>query len=313
MTKILTASIIAKNEEEMIGTMLDSIKGVDEVMVVDTGSTDNTVKICKEKGAKVFRGYKWNDNFAEARNVAKDKSKGEWLLIIDCDEIFKEDVTRLRDMLQEPFMKDFDAVFMSVDTGMEVNQQIRCFRNLDNIEWYGAAHNLPYYDTEKGPMRIPDNKIFKSSFNIKANYSPNHDRDPDRTLRILTKELRKNPNNTRYIYYVAREYLMRKNVYAAIFWLERYCKISPPTNELADAYYLLSTCYADTGDIHKAIDMSLQSVKLLPSYKAPWVLLYNAASPEYKVYFGAAMDKADNKGVLFVRDIAEKIREDGKG
>jgi glycosyltransferase involved in cell wall biosynthesis len=305
--KLLSASIIAKIEEVMIGDMIDSVKGCDEIMVVDTGSTDNTVKIAKEKGAKVFRGYKWNDNFAEARNVAKDKCSGEWLLIIDCDEIFEGSIDRLKELLVSPLMKEKDGIFFSVKTPQETNDQIRVFRNSPNIHWSGAAHNLPYVFDTGTPERIPDSRLFRSSFKIKANHSPSHQIDPDRTLRILTKELQKDPGNTRYLYYIAREWLNRGQVMNCIFFLERYCKIAPPTNELADAYYVMSTCYLDMGDIERAIECATKATTLLPSFKAPWVLMHNLSHPNYKKYWKAAADVADNKGALFVRELSERM------
>jgi glycosyltransferase involved in cell wall biosynthesis len=308
MTKqLITASIIAKNEEEMIGDMLDSIKGVKDMVIADTGSTDQTVKIARSKGAKVYTQYEWKDDFSEARNYSKSKCKGEWLLIIDCDETLIGSVEVMYEMLQSDRMKDYDAVYFSVDTGAEVNDQMRLVRNLDSVQWVGAAHNILYMKTDKGFQRIPDNRIFKSSFKIKAGFSPNHERDPDRTLRILKKGLQKNPNNTRYMYYIAREFLNRKDVFAGIFWMERYAKVAPPTNELADTYYIMATCYLDTGDMGRALDCCMQSLKLLPSNKAPWALLHNLAPEQYKKYWKAGLDTADNKGTLFVREKTEKI------
>ena len=306
--KLLSASIIAKNEEEMIGTMIDSIKGVDEIMVVDTGSTDKTVKIAKSKGAKVYRGYKWNDNFSEARNVAKDKCSSEWLLIIDCDEVFLGDIERLREFLESDVMKNKDAAMFDVDTGSEVNDQIRIFRNLDNIEWSGAVHNLPYMITDKGHERIQDDRIFRSAFKIRAYHSPSHQIDPDRSLRILDKELRKDPNNTRYMYYIAREWLNRNQVLNAIFYLERYIKVAPDTNEKADTYYILATCYLDTGDVRAALDNAMDAIKLLPSFKAPRVLIHNISHENYKKYWVPGINASDNKGALFVRDGEEKLK-----
>ena len=123
----------------------------------------------------------------------------------------------------------------------------------------------------------------------------------------LDKELHKDPNNTRYLYYMAREWLNRQQVLNAIFYFERYIKISPPTNELADVYYVLATCYFTTGDTEKAIDLCLQAIKYLPSFKAPWTLLTNMALPSAKKYWLAGANNADNKGVLFVRDQAEQF------
>ena len=59
----------------------------DEIIVVDTGSTDNTVEIAESFGAKVFF-YEWDNNFSNARNHALDKATGDWLIFLDADEYF---------------------------------------------------------------------------------------------------------------------------------------------------------------------------------------------------------------------------------
>lgn len=85
MTKI-SLVMIAKNEERCIKRCLDSAKNiVNEMIVVDTGSTDATKDIALRCGAKVF-DYKWENDFAKARNYALQQSTGEWNLVLDADE-----------------------------------------------------------------------------------------------------------------------------------------------------------------------------------------------------------------------------------
>ena len=86
----ISASLIIKNEEAMLPKCLKSIKGVDEIVIVDTGSEDKSIQIAKKAGAKVYTDYKWNDNFAEARNESKKHCTKEWLLIIDGDEALEK-------------------------------------------------------------------------------------------------------------------------------------------------------------------------------------------------------------------------------
>ena len=79
--------MIVKNEEETLPRCLVSVKPVvDEMIVVDTGSTDRTKEIARVFGAKVF-DYEWADDFSGARNFSLSKAKGNWILILDADEV----------------------------------------------------------------------------------------------------------------------------------------------------------------------------------------------------------------------------------
>ena len=96
-------SMIVKNEEQNLPAALESIKEIaDELVVVDTGSTDNTVKIAEEFGAKIFR-YEWNDDFASARNFGLQKNEAEWVLYIDADErLEKSSIPELKKLAADP-------------------------------------------------------------------------------------------------------------------------------------------------------------------------------------------------------------------
>ena len=77
----VSAVLIVKDEAPIIAQCLDSINDFDEIVVVDTGSTDGTQDICRSFGAKVYEDYQWNDDFAEARNHAISKATGDWLFL----------------------------------------------------------------------------------------------------------------------------------------------------------------------------------------------------------------------------------------
>ena len=82
----LTVCVIAKNEEKFLGQCLKSVKGLaQQLVVVDTGSTDRTVEIAKENGAEVHN-FTWCDDFSAARNAALEHVTGDWILMLDADE-----------------------------------------------------------------------------------------------------------------------------------------------------------------------------------------------------------------------------------
>lgn len=83
---MISAVVIAKNEEKIIGKCLESLAWCDEIVVVDDFSSDNTVAIAKSQGARVFR-KRLNNNFAKQRNYGLKQAMGDWVLFVDADEI----------------------------------------------------------------------------------------------------------------------------------------------------------------------------------------------------------------------------------
>ena len=108
----LSVAIITKNEEKNIRRLLESLKPLNkkielEIIIVDTGSTDNTVNIANEYTDKVYE-YEWNNDFSAARNFSLDYCIGEWILVLDADEELKE-YNILIDFLKNDENSEFDV------------------------------------------------------------------------------------------------------------------------------------------------------------------------------------------------------------
>lgn len=87
---LLSLCMIVKNEEKVLQKCLESVRGVvDEIVIVDTGSSDRTMEIASEYGAKQYT-FQWTGDFAEARNHALQYCTGEWILYLDADEYLTE-------------------------------------------------------------------------------------------------------------------------------------------------------------------------------------------------------------------------------
>ena len=130
---LLTACLIVKNEEQMLGACLESVRdAVDEIVVYDTGSNDRTVQIAREAGATVVEGQ-WEDSFAVARNAALRHATGEWVLSIDADERLQTDPDVLRAQLAAPD-SDVEAYLVAIENlhgpgnPRSVHTAIRMFR-----------------------------------------------------------------------------------------------------------------------------------------------------------------------------------------
>ena len=138
----LSACMIVKNEEKLLPQCLESIKdAVDEIILVDTGSTDKTVKIAEKYGARVFH-HPWRGDFSEARNYSLQQATCDWILVVDADEkLEREDVPALREALrQEGHSCILAEVLSETPSGVSKNNSQRVFRRgMGHYE--GIVHN----------------------------------------------------------------------------------------------------------------------------------------------------------------------------
>ncbi|MFB2939481.1 tetratricopeptide repeat protein [Aerosakkonemataceae cyanobacterium BLCC-F154] len=101
----LSLCAIAKNESTSLPNCLKSVQNVvDEIIVLDTGSTDKTPEIAKDLGAEVYH-FQWCNDFSAARNEALKYVQGDWVLVLDADEVLKpEIVPQLKQVIQQPHL-----------------------------------------------------------------------------------------------------------------------------------------------------------------------------------------------------------------
>src|SRR5262249_6783386 len=127
-TTTLSAALIVKNEERFLAGCLQSLAGlVDEVVVVDTGSTDSTVEIARAHRARVF-DFAWNGRFDGARNAGLERCTGEWILYVDADERTRPcDGQALRESLGQPELLACEVQFV-VRRGYTPYREWRLFR-----------------------------------------------------------------------------------------------------------------------------------------------------------------------------------------
>jgi len=119
--------MIVKNEESMLPNCLRSVAGVvDEIIVVDTGSTDSTVAIAKAAGAKVVH-FEWCDDFAAARNISLAQASGDFVLILDADERLAPDAGKIirSAMERDDFHLGMLPLYNSTDATASVSQVLR--------------------------------------------------------------------------------------------------------------------------------------------------------------------------------------------
>jgi hypothetical protein len=135
----LSAALIVRDEARHLGDCLASIAPlVDEVVVVDTGSVDDTMEIARRAGARVFQ-FPWNGRFDDARNAALDRCSGRWILYIDADERVQPALTESRLALSTPRLLACRVPFYP-RVGFTPYLEMRLFRNLPGIRFRGRIH-----------------------------------------------------------------------------------------------------------------------------------------------------------------------------
>lgn len=158
----ISACTIVKNEAKNIEKWLASVRPVaDEIIVVDTGSTDNTVELAKKGGAKVY-SFPWKKDFSAAKNFALDQAHGHWILFLDADEYFTEEsLPYLRPIavgLEE------DDRFVGVSCRMiniDVDRDNRVLTAFTQTRMFKHRPWLRYIGCVHERLNLPQGKYFK--------------------------------------------------------------------------------------------------------------------------------------------------------
>lgn len=142
----ISACYIVKNEAKNLAKSIKSLKNqVNEIVVVNTGSTDNTITVARKLGARVY-SFPWQDDFGKARNFALSKAKGDWLVLLDADEYFTAKTAgNIRQVIRQA--KQADAILIQM-VNYDVDKaeiqdyfyQLRIVRNQQGLHYEGKIH-----------------------------------------------------------------------------------------------------------------------------------------------------------------------------
>ena len=155
----LSLCMIVKDEQELLpGCLAPVADAVDELVVVDTGSSDDTVAIAESFGARIVH-FPWNGSFADARNVSLEHATGDWILYLDADEhLVAEDAPKLRELLGRTWREAFYLVETNYVGGDESGSAVahlalRLFRNRPDYRFEGRIHEQK---TQSMPTYLPE-------------------------------------------------------------------------------------------------------------------------------------------------------------
>lgn len=268
MNDTVTLAMIVKNEAANLKNCLDSTRGqVNEIVIVDTGSTDGTLEIARRYTDNVY-SYPWRDDFSAARNFAIARSNCTWILSLDADEVLLAETGNLkhligRDKRKEAYLLPINNP--STSSSGEYNRfyVLRLFKNNGRYRFQGKIHEQIVIDDHR-VVGVAEGPVI----NHKILPPRERNRKRERNLALLKKAYSEDPRNHFLQYYLGVEWLMLGKPSLALPYLSQAYKNLTDDHLLfrAPALRYLIICLQSLGKLDEAIGICLEAVERYPEY-----------------------------------------------
>jgi len=296
----ISLCMIVKNEEKFLPGCLESAKDVvDEIIVVDTGSTDRTMEIAREYGAIIYE-HPWQNDFSYHRNQSIDYATGDWILILDADE--ELDPSEHGMIKSAVRRKDIDAVSFVVYNKIQGGRtgflnSHRLFRNRKEYRYSGIVHNQLAMD---GITLSTQLKVYHHGYGLSEEQMREKGK---RTEKLLKEQLKENPDNAFAHFNLAQIYRGLAEPEKSLKHALRVIEILSPENIDRRHVYVMALdqigcAYVGIDDHEKAKEYFYKALEIKEDYLDPLFNLGYVYSRE------GNYDKADE---LFLRYL--KVRE----
>lgn len=303
----ISLCMIVKNEEACLADCLTNAKPfVDEMIIVDTGSTDRTIEIAQQYGAKLFH-FPWREDFSAARNESLRHANGDWILVLDADETLTPGSGGLmRQLVQDPQVVAYTVKLIcpKEDNGgmVRLGWLPRLFRNRIGVHFQGIIHE------QVVPSLVGKGKISLSGITLDhKGYMKSPEEMHKKALRnihLLERQVRDNPQDSMAWFHLAETYITVERVEEAIPSYRKAIHLSV-LEELtfsdviaAVAYQNLGSALVSQGKTDEGIAAIQKALNLLPDFASAHVHLGQAYyhKKELKtaiVHFTKAIELAD--------------------
>ena len=259
----LGLALIVKDEAARVGGCLDSVKDLDELNVLDAGSTDDTERVVREHGGKLFKGYQWKDDYADARNESIKICRTNWVLVLGAGErVEPGSVAEIRRALaiveKEHPEVDGCAILMKSTTSDDSFWYERVIRR--NVRFKGLVHEYPVLK-HRGQL-----------YDVQINYTPRI-RPSGSLIPFVAKMIDQEPEELRPLYLMAREHFVLGRSAETVYWLERYVRLRTSKGfqggraELADAYFTMAWALCQLKDFEYAKENCMRALMLNADFK----------------------------------------------
>lgn len=260
----VSVTMIARNEQATLPCALASVAGLaDDVVIVDTGSTDDTVRIARDAGATVIEGGDRRHK-AQERNRAADASTGDWIVVLDCDERIA-DPAGVREALETT---DADGVYIRLEYRDEANRatlgypQMRCWRR-GAYRYRYRAHEVPC--ATRAVKETHTAHVWEHRPPAEREWKAEH------LLMLLLMDCEECPGEPRPVYYLGRQYMYIGAYRMAVTTLERYLSMSKRGEwGRSDAYGDIAICWQHMAQPDKAEAALMAAIQENPARRDWW-------------------------------------------
>jgi len=206
----ISACMIVRDEEQSLEDCLMSLQGwVNEIILVDTGSTDKTLEIARKYNCRIFQ-QKWEDDFSYHRNFSIDQATKEWIFIIDADErVHPHDVAIMKQLLtnvkQDVIGVDLLNLYGKPPVVKSTCPSLRFFRRSYGIRYRRPVHNAPVIKKDTVVYRVPF-KIYHLGYDMSPEIMA---RKFERTAGLCRQWTEKEPDNPEAWWQMARSIMVK--------------------------------------------------------------------------------------------------------
>lgn len=290
---------IAKNEEQFVDRWMDSMSEADEVVVMDTGSSDNTVQKLKNRGAKVYKKIilPWRFDVARNKSLKLVPKDADICICTDLDEVFNKGWRAILEKAWQPGTKQARYIYnWKLDSQGNPLVWFYYFKihTRQDFVWKNPVHEyLEYTGRDYRVIWIDD---------IVLNHYPDPQKSRSNYLPLLELSVQENPDDDRSWYYLGREYMYWEQWDKSIQTLQHYLKLEERfPQERCAAMRDIAKCYLNKSDYYNAYKYYIMAIAQCPYMREPYVELALAA------YYNK-----DYPTVFFMAEQAQKITQKSK-
>lgn len=263
----LSFCLIVKDEEKNLAITLVPIAALaDELIVVDTGSTDATVKIAQDLGAKVF-SFPWTGDFAEARNFALNQARGDWIFWLDADEYLKaEDLKKIKEILgrspeiaYEVYIKE--CAFGEFESDLYY-KKVKIFRNFLGIHFERPINEQVF---ERGGNLVHGQTLDVSLHhwgNKMALGQENFLKKKQRNIAGLMEALKKAPHDPVFRFLLGMNFKELDELFPAITYFQEAAELSQDKTLQYEALIQAAWCFFGLDLFNEVIGTAGEALRL---------------------------------------------------